>query len=256
MNMDRWFSRWADHSASHRRRRTSGLTDFSERVIPSLLKEGLRVLEVGGGQNPCITAGMVRQFKLHVAGLDVSEDELRRAPSGSYHQIIVGDVARVPIPGTFDLILSRAVLEHVEDNRSALTNLAGALAEGGIMAHFIPCRYAPYAVLNLLLGNKLAKRLLWKIYPDRMGISGFKAYYDRCVPSKMAAFCRDRGMEIIELTPYFVSDYWKFFAPAHILDLGRQRLMQMLGMVNLAETFTVVARKPFGQDSNRRLLSA
>jgi 2-polyprenyl-3-methyl-5-hydroxy-6-metoxy-1,4-benzoquinol methylase len=256
MNINRSLSQWADRAASRRWKRTSGLTDFSKRVVPSLLKPGLRVLDVGGGRAPCLSAETVSRFGLHVTGLDIADDELRRAPPGSYHDFIVGDVASVTIPGSFDLIFSRAVLEHVQDNRAAMKNLAGALAEGGIMAHFVPCRYAPFAVLNRLLGNRLAKRLLLSVYPKRIGVSGFKAYYDRCLPTQMAAFCRDGGMEIVELKPCFVSDYWKFFAPAHILDLCRQRLMQTLGVADLAETFTIVMRKPVSRETSGRSVAA
>jgi 2-polyprenyl-3-methyl-5-hydroxy-6-metoxy-1,4-benzoquinol methylase len=226
------------------------MADFPARVIPSLLRKGLRVLDVGGGRTPCIPPRLAAAYGLHVTGLDLAEDELLKAEPGSYADRIIGDVATVPIPGSFDLILSRTVLEHVKDNRSAIRNLAASLADGGVMAHLVPCRYAPYAIVNRLLGNRLARRLLWTIYPTHAGVSGFQAYYDRCLPTQMAALCLANGLEVAELTPHFVSDYCRFFAPAHILDLCRQRLMQKTGIANLAETFIIVARKPSKRTSD------
>ena len=112
------------------------------------------------------------------------------------------------------------------------------------MAHFMPCRNAPFAVLNRLLGQRLSQRLLWSIYPETVGIAGFPAFYRDCVPSRMAAACRDLGLEVIETRPYFASEYLRFFAPAHMLEICWQAFLQALGATDLAETFVIVARKP------------
>jgi 2-polyprenyl-6-hydroxyphenyl methylase/3-demethylubiquinone-9 3-methyltransferase len=224
--------------------RSSGMNEFRRRVVPGLLRPGLRVLDVGGGRAPVIPSETVERLDLKVIGLDVSEAELLAAPRGSYAELVVGDMTDARIPGTFDLILSQAVLEHVHDTRRAIANLAGVLSKGGTMAHFVPCRNAPFAVLNRLLGNSLARRILFGIYPERERSSGFPAYYDRCVPSELGQICKASGLEIVSLEPYFVSDYWQFFAPAHALDLSRQVIMHWLRASDLAETMVVVARKP------------
>jgi SAM-dependent methyltransferase len=237
---DRLAQRWAG--------RVRGLEDFTTRVVPGLLKPRLRVLDVGGGRAPCFDAATVARLDLHVTGLDISGEELAAAPTGSYHATIVGDVGAQPIPGRYDLILSRAVLEHVANTRAAIGYLAAALAEGGAMAHFVPCRNAPFAVFNRLLGERLSQWLLWSIYPETVGIAGFPAYYRDCVPSRMAATCRKVGLDAVEVRPYFASEYLRFFAPAHLLDLCRQVFLQKLGAADLAETFVIIAHKPAIQE--------
>jgi len=226
--------------------RRSGLEDFSARVAPGLLRPGLRVLDVCGGRAPCFDAATVQRFGLHVTGLDISAAELACATPGVYQATIVGDAGNRTIPGRYDLILSRAVLEHVADARAAIANLSSALAQGGTMAHFIPCRNAPFAVLNRLLGTGMAQRLLWSIYPETVGIAGFPAYYRYCAPSQMAALCRGNGLEVAEVRPYFASEYLRFFVPAHLLDLCRQVILQTLRATDLAETFVIIARKGEG----------
>ena len=114
------------------------------------------------------------------------------------------------------------------------------------MAHFVPCRNAPFAIVNRLLGQPCARQLLLGIYPDRAGIAGFRAYYDQCVPSQMAACCQACGLEIAELTAHFASEYLQFFAPAHALDLCRQTCTSLWRARDYAETFVIVARKPAG----------
>jgi SAM-dependent methyltransferase len=240
-------SAYADRLAQRWAGRTSGMEDFSTRVLPGLLRPGMRVLDVGGGRAPCLNAATVQRLGLHVTGADISPGELSSAPAGSYHATIVGDVGAELVPVSYDLILSRAVLEHVADTRVAITNLAAALAEGGVMAHFIPCGNAPFAVLNRLLGERRSQRLLWSIYPETVGIAGFPAFYRNCVPSRMAALCRENGLEFVDLQPFFASDYLRFCAPAHVLDMCRQVLLQALGATDFAETFVIVARKPAKQ---------
>ncbi len=197
----------ADQVAQRWFGRTSGLDDFSTRVVPDLLRPDMRVLDVGGGRAPCLDAATMRRFGLHVTGADISAAELAAAPAGSYHATIVSDVGAQPIPGCYDLILSRAVLEHVADTEAAIGNLAAALAEGGVMAHFMPCRYAPFALLNRLLGARLSRRLLWSIYPETIGVAGFPAFYRNCLPSRMAALLRDNHMGVLEVKPYYASNY-------------------------------------------------
>ena len=136
----------------------------------------MRVLDVGGGKRPAISPKLKKDLELYVVGLDVSEQELGLAPDGAYEQIIVGDVADVHIHEAFDLIVSCAVMEHVQNPAKAVVNLAGALLPGGQMAHFIPCTFAPFAMFNRLIGNQLARRLLFRLHPDTEDAQGFKAY--------------------------------------------------------------------------------
>ena len=242
----RWSAR-ADRLARRWFGRTSGLEDFSARVVPGLLRPGMRVLDLGGGRAPCLDAATVRRLGLHVTGADISAAELAIAPAGSYQATIVADVGAEPVDGCYDLILSRAVLEHVADTEAAIGNLAAALAEGGVMAHFMPCRNAPFAVFNRLLGARLSQRLLWSIYPETVGIAGFPAFYRNCFPSRMAALLLKSGIELLEVKPYFASDYLRFCAPAHVLDLCRQVFLQALGATDLADTFVIICRKQFEQ---------
>lgn len=221
-----------------------GAVDFRDRVLPALLKPGLRCLDVGGGKEPAIPLPTKKDLGLHIVGLDISETELAQAPIGSYDEIIVGDVATVRIPGKYDLVFSRAVLEHVLDTRAAIANLAGVLVRGGIMAHFMPCGNAPFAVLNRWLGNPRARRLLFGIFPETQKGSGFPAYYRDCTPTRLARICREYGLQIDKIVPYYNSDYTSFFAPLYTLEMFRQAVMCSLRLENFAESFAIMVRAP------------
>jgi 2-polyprenyl-6-hydroxyphenyl methylase/3-demethylubiquinone-9 3-methyltransferase len=213
-------------------------------VLPSLLKPGLRVLDVGGGKRPAIPVQTKQELGLHVVGLDVSEAELAEAPEGAYDATIVGDVAVTSIPGHYDLVFSRAVLEHVADPAAAIANLASVLLPGGTMAHVMPCRNAPFAILNRWLGNRSARRVLFAIFPEKQENSGFLAYYRDCTPGRLSRTCRESGLEVVQLTPYYNSGYTSFFAPLYTIEMLRQALMCALRLEDLAEGFSIVARRP------------
>ena len=221
-----------------------GTVHFRDQVLPSLLRPGMRVLDVGGGKEPAISPAMKQRYGLDITGLDVSADELAQAPAGSFDRTVVGDVASVSIPGTYDLIFSRAVLEHVADPRAAIANLARVLAPGGTMAHFMPCGNAPFAVLNRMLGNETARRLLFSIFPEKQKGSGFRAFYRDCTPSRLSRICREHGLELDKVIPYYNSDYTSFFAPIYTVETLRQALMCSLRLNDFAESFCIVVRAP------------
>jgi 2-polyprenyl-3-methyl-5-hydroxy-6-metoxy-1,4-benzoquinol methylase len=221
-----------------------GTVDFRDRILPDLLKPGMRILDVGGGKEPAISLSLKQRLGLHIVGLDISEAELAQAPIGSYDAVLVGDVATVSIPGTYDLIFSRAVLEHVADPRAAIRNLARSLAPGGTMAHYMPCRNAPFAVLNRWLGNQSARRLLFAIFPEKANGSGFRAYYRDCTPTRLARIGQEQGLNVGQITPYYNSDYTSFFAPVYTIETLRQALMGSLRLGDFAESFSIVLHAP------------
>jgi 2-polyprenyl-6-hydroxyphenyl methylase/3-demethylubiquinone-9 3-methyltransferase len=262
MSFIRRFIAWNRRASRWQRRQVArivpgcapdGPTDFRERVLPNLLKPGLRVLDVGGGKRPAIPLETKQRLGLYVVGLDVSESELSQAPPGAYDTTVVGDVAVAGIPGHYDLVFSRAVLEHVADPAAAIANLARVLAPGGVMAHVMPCRNAPFAILNRWLGNRAARRVLFTVFPEKQENSGFLAYYRDCTPTHLSRNCRASGLEIVQLTPYYNSGYTSFFAPFYTVEMLRQALMCHLKLEDFAEGFSIVARMPAASASQTLL---
>lgn len=244
LNWNHWASASLDRFVNQYTRRRSGMAEFRAVTIPELLQPGMRVLDVGSGKCPLIDQATRLQLGLHVTGLDISAEELQQAPDGSYDETVVMDAAAGRIPGRYDLILSHTVLEHVRDTPAAIFGLTEALVPGGTMAHFLPCRNAVFARLNLSVGNRVARRLLKIIYPGHSAVNGFPAYYNRCTPRQLGRLCKDYGLNVVETRAYFASSYLRFLAPLHALDLVRQVSLMWLGAESLCETFTLIARKP------------
>ncbi len=124
------------------------LDPMHRRHIDSLdiVRPGARTLEVGCG-NGSISAWLAERVspggKAVAVDLDLSLIEVR-APNLDLRQgnIVAGPVER----GTFDLVTARAVLHHVPDAESAITNLVASLRPGGglllIEPDFLPVSVA------------------------------------------------------------------------------------------------------------------
>src|ERR1700731_4646940 len=62
--------------------RIDGSKDFKQRIVPSHLRPGLVICEIGGGARPCIDAESKRRLGLTLIGIDTEDDELAKAPPG------------------------------------------------------------------------------------------------------------------------------------------------------------------------------
>lgn len=222
--------------------RTDGSRQFSA-FVEGVIFSGARILDVGGGKHPTISLARKHELGLHVVGLDIDENELSRAPPGSYDSIMVSDAAQFDLDSKADIIVAHAVAEHVNDTRSMWQAIFRNLAPRGRTVQFIPNRNALFARLNLLLPERLKRALLFRIYPSFSNQHGFPAFYHECSPSAVRRALKQEGFTNITITPYYSSDYFTFFFPVHFLQVVLQIALMKAGAVDLCETFIVSAEK-------------
>lgn len=121
------------------RRRVMRLAGFME------LEDGLRVLDCGCGVGALLPVlDDLRSMRL--VGLDAALERLARGRSAGVPGGLVGaDLSLSPFPdGAFDRILLTEVLEHVADDRAALTELFRLLRPGGVLALSVPHADFPF----------------------------------------------------------------------------------------------------------------
>jgi SAM-dependent methyltransferase len=108
-----------------------------------------RVLE-----NGCGVGMYVRHLELfsgEVIGLEYDFDRCKEARLHS-EKITNAAGEHLPFPAqSFDLILSHEVLEHVQDDRRALEEMARVLKPGGRLAVFVPNRGYPFETHGVFL---------------------------------------------------------------------------------------------------------
>ena len=109
-----------------------------------------------------------------VIGLEYDFERAAEARTNSPH-IINAAGESLPLPsGTFDLILSHEVLEHVRDDRAALCEVVRALKPGGRAVIFVPNRGYPFETHGIYwqgkyrFGNKLFINYLPRALRDKL----------------------------------------------------------------------------------------
>lgn len=113
-------------------------------------------------------------FGEKVIGLEYDFERAAEAHINSPH-IINAAGESLPLPyGTFDLILSHEVLEHVQDDRAAIREMIRVLQPGGRIVLFCPNRGYPFETHGIYwngkyhFGNKLFVNYLPRFLRDKL----------------------------------------------------------------------------------------
>lgn len=167
--------------------------DFDSKIRGLIESRGCRrVCEIGAGANPLLPLSYINEHHLEYALLDVSAEELQKAPDG--YRKIVCDITSINVEsevgGTFDLIFSKMLAEHVPDGEVFHRNVYLLLSERGTAFHFFPTLYAPPFVLNKFLPEDVAYRIVDALHgkgsrKKEGRHAKFPAYYSWCLgPSR------------------------------------------------------------------------
>jgi 2-polyprenyl-3-methyl-5-hydroxy-6-metoxy-1,4-benzoquinol methylase len=237
--LSRAFDRLLPHSF-----RVDGSKDFKQRIVPSHLRPGLVIYDIGGGGRPCVDMETKRRLGLTLIGLDIDEEEFTKALPGLYDHTIVADVTSYQQGEVADLVVCKSTLEHVSNTGAALAAMARLLRPGGTLLVFAPSRNALYARLNVLLPERLKRRLLSAFLPDQADHRGFPARYDHCTPRHFCRSIAGQGLEIKELRPYYISSYFSILFPVYVLWRAWILVYRAVVREQAAETFALIARKP------------
>ena len=127
------------------------------RNILSLIPENKnyqRILDAGSGSG-VLTFAIARKFKqAKVTGFDLNQEEIdiskKIAEKNGYDNINFKniDVETMDNDNCFDLIICVDILEHIQNDISALNKLYAALAENGILVLHVPALYRRYPVFK------------------------------------------------------------------------------------------------------------
>src|SRR5215212_1413723 len=82
-----------------------------------------RVCDIGGGANPALSLDFIERNGLEYVVLDISPEELAKAPDG--YSKVQADITspNLEIAGNYDLVFSKLVAEHVRSGRAFHRNV-------------------------------------------------------------------------------------------------------------------------------------
>ena len=131
------FASEAAHEASHwwfvGRRRL-----FAREILGSGLPNNCAVLDVGTSTGTNLR--MLRDIGYrNVVGLDYSAEAIAFCESKGFGPVEQGDIRAMPFaPESFDLVLATDIIEHIDDDAKALSEIARVLKPGGLVLITVP----------------------------------------------------------------------------------------------------------------------
>lgn len=110
--------------------------DRVKRIIST--RKNPQILDIGCGTGYNITH--LHQLGYNqVTGLDVSPDALVYCHSRQLKVLVCGDAEKLPIQSSYyDIILALDIVEHLEDDRSTLSEISRVLKPDGSLVVFVP----------------------------------------------------------------------------------------------------------------------
>ena len=194
--------------------------DNYENVVRGLarLLDAKHLLEVGGGRDPLFKANELAALGIEMTINDISMTELDVLPD-TYRKAcfdVAGDISAVEdLRGHFDLAFSRMVFEHVADGQRAWKNLYELLAPGGVALAFIPTLYSFPFVVNWLLPDDVAAKIVKLLYRNRTDEEDpvFPARYSWTFASerKMKPMLQSIGYSEVQILPFYGHGYFERF---------------------------------------------
>jgi len=174
--------------------------------------------------------------------LDISPEQLGRNQDAD--ELVLADATQgIPLPDAcVDLVMSRAVMEHLSSPLAFLHHCHRVLKPGGYGIHVFPCKFAPFAMINGLLPTALARKVLFFFQKDFQDKGGFPAYYHQCYYTGMKRLLHESGFRILEMRHYhFQSVYFDFFLPFFLLSAIYE--IVTLPIKNLAAFLLIVVQR-------------
>ncbi len=149
---------------------------YAENVLCSYFDlpsyQNIKTLEIGGGEN-----GALKYFDEQGAetyGIEISQsrvDYARAQLRDTKISLQQGDITNPEIIDQLppvELIILRDVIEHIDDKKSALSNMRKLLTPDGLIFISFPPKYSPYAGHQQNIKGKLKKIPYMHLLPSRV----------------------------------------------------------------------------------------
>jgi len=216
--------------------------DFKRLLEKLIEKRGsgpFTILEIGGIDRPCLK----KDPRYRYVGLDV---EVNDNCYQMYDEFYVQSVEE-PILVKADLIISKAVLEHVPNVSISFQRMYDSLNEGGEMLHLVPGGHHPYSLATKFVGHKWQRKLIHLLLPPKAAqVLGYKAYYNLCSYSQMKRLVSSLSPENANIIPYWAAvGYFRFFFPLFLIIASLNRICEVFCLRQLASYMVIYLKKRY-----------
>ena len=142
---------------------------------------------------------------------------------------------------SFDVVLVRSVIEHLEDPVHTFRELARVTKPGGFVFMNLPNKW-DYVSVAARLSGSMKSWILNSVV--RTNMDDFPVHYRCNTRREMTAVAAKTGFDVIEFTPLpSQPSYLGFFVPLYVLGVLYQVAIGLLGLDALQPSFVVTLRR-------------
>ena len=218
---------------------------FEHILRPFEPRAGMRILDIGFGTGAML--GFLARYG-DVIGMDMSADAIRFARTRCDRPMLLGDITAVPLqPRSVDLVTAFDIVEHVDDDRVALAELARVCRPGGHTLLTVPAFRFLWGNQDVISHHK--RRYTLAQLRARVEDAGFRvvtiSYFNALLFPIIAAVrvgrrLRGRTPDVVEsdftmTKPGLVNDALTRLFASERLVISRMRLPVGVSLLCLAE---------------------
>ena len=195
-----------------------------------------KIADVGGGANPVVSPRFVREHAVDYCLMDISREELNKAPSHYTSKICVdvcsdsGKFFDAVGRTDFDLVFSHMFLEHIRNPVQVHKNLHVLLKRNGIAVHMYPSANNLPLTLNRVLPERITRAMVRIAQPHR-DLDGqygkFPAYYRMCgnPNPRLRSLFEQIGYAVVAHTGFIGHWYYKRIPGLNKFELMMRQLL-------------------------------
>jgi ubiquinone/menaquinone biosynthesis C-methylase UbiE len=163
-----------------------------------------KVIDCGCGEGQYVLS-LLQAFSVNTVGIEYQKDKVLTAQKTPElrNRVIQGDIEHIPYPDQyFDVALLNEVIEHIPDDRKALSEIHRVLAQDGLVIIFAPNRWYPFESHGVHLKKSGQKVPLWIPFvpyvPLSIGNRIFVYWARNYWPSEIVHLVRATSFKVIE----------------------------------------------------------
>ncbi|MGH2736007.1 MAG: class I SAM-dependent methyltransferase [Actinomycetota bacterium] len=232
--------RWAGHLPHTR---VNAFEAYARRVQEVAPSRGVAVDAGAGTSTPF--SSRLQSSVVWVVGVDLSYGAL--AENRDVDAAVVADLQARAMPfgaSTTDVVASRAFLEHLPSTAPFFEDALRVLRPGGWFVALAPGRYSWFGMLNRIVPDAAAGRVLFWLHPESVGVGGHKAYYDHLWPPDVKRILDRLGFCDVSVQPHYGTNYAYSFVPLFALTSLLELGLQSARLERFCSTMIISARRP------------
>lgn len=201
--------------------------------IKNQLFSNIEILEIGGGAHPSV----VKRESVSYTIVDPDKKELDKAPADvTKLNVLLEDIS---VNKKYDLVLTKMVLEHVENPEAFHRKVFEILKPNGKAIHFFACRHSIPSFVNRILPERIGDSILNMLgNRDLEDSPKYPAYYLKTKGHSKSQINFFEGLRFKVLKYYSFVGH-KYFRKIPLLSSLERLYTWILSQLNLKSLSTV-----------------